>query len=76
MIEKQSERDITTRKTATYFLMTEDEAEAEMKRTIEDAKGILALECSTTVRLIMSYLKWDIEALSSLSEYENFHFIS
>ena len=59
MRQKISPTGITSNEQMTYYLMTKEEALAEMIKTIKEVNEVLSLPSSTLVRLLLNHFRWD-----------------
>jgi len=64
MRQKISLTAITTNEQMTYYLITEEEALNEIKKTTKEVNEVLGLPSTTLVRLILNYFRWDKNTLT------------
>ena len=59
MRQKVSSTGILSNEPLTYYLLTEEEALAEITKTVKEVNEILNLPSATLVRLILNHFRWD-----------------
>lgn len=64
MLKKISPAAITTNDQMGYYLMDENDATKEMRKTIQQVNEILRLPSTTLVRLILNHFQWDSNMLT------------
>jgi hypothetical protein len=70
MRQKTSPTAITSNEQMVYFLINEEEALNEIKKTAKEVNEVIGLSSTTLIRLILNYFQWDKNTLMGIE----FHF--